>query len=204
MHPVEHLPPETKQRILDGAACMFCRDGYEGASMASIAAKAGVSKGTLYNYFVSKEALFIAYIEDDCSTRMARMFEGVTETEDIRASLYMLAQRSLMMMMSQDGIAMYRLVVSIAPKFPALAEIFFAAGPNQALSKMQVFLERAHKAGQLHVPDARFAAEQFFSLCQSRICLRRRLNLSDDPPEMAEQVVQGAVDMFLNSYGPKS
>ena len=204
MHPIEALPPETRQRILDGAARMFCQDGYEGASMSNIAAQAGVSKGTLYNYFVSKEALFAAYIEASCNMRMARLFEGVAETDHIRDGLYLLAQRGLTMMMTTESVELYRLIVSIAPKFPDLAEIFFQAGPNQALSKMQAFLERAHSRGQLHVPDPRFAAEQFFSLCQSRICLRRRLNLPEDPPEMIEQVIEGAVEMFLKNYEPKS
>ena len=172
--------------------------------MASIAASAGVSKGTLYNYFVSKEALFAAHIEENCQKRLARVFDGVTQTGDIRADLTLLAERTLKMMMEPNSVDTYRLIVSIAPKFPALAEIFFIAGPRQALSRMQNFLDRANEQGLLAVSDTRFAAEQFFSLCQSRICLRRRLNLPDDPPEMVQQVVEGAVNVFLNSYGPKS
>jgi AcrR family transcriptional regulator len=204
MHQEEPLPPETKQRVLEGAAFVFSEDGYEGASMARIAAQAGVSKGTLYNYFDSKEALFVTYIEDSCALKLARIFDGVTETDDIAHSLHLLAERALTLMLSKEGIGMYRLVVSIAPKFPELAETFFAAGAERAISYMRAFLVRADAAGQLQVPDPQFAAEQFFALCQTKVCLRRRLNMAEDPPEVLERVVAGAVEMFLRSYGPRS
>ena len=57
------LSPERRARILEGAARVFAREGYEGASMAGIASETGVSKGTLYNYFPSKQKLFGACVD---------------------------------------------------------------------------------------------------------------------------------------------
>src|ERR1700719_68792 len=48
-----------EQIIAAGLAC-FARSGYHAATMADVAAQAGVSKGTPYLYFDSKEALFLA------------------------------------------------------------------------------------------------------------------------------------------------
>ena len=47
-----------RERILDAAIEVFCAQGYEAASMADVAQKAGVGKGTLYLYVDSKEDLF--------------------------------------------------------------------------------------------------------------------------------------------------
>ena len=47
-----------RERIMDAAIEVFCISGYDSASMADVAAKAGVGKGTLYLYFDSKESLF--------------------------------------------------------------------------------------------------------------------------------------------------
>lgn len=47
-----------RERIIDAAIGVFCSSGYESASMADVAQKAGVGKGTLYLYFKSKESLF--------------------------------------------------------------------------------------------------------------------------------------------------
>lgn len=47
-----------KERIIEAAIEVFCASGYEAASMADVAVKAGVGKGTLYLYFDSKQSLF--------------------------------------------------------------------------------------------------------------------------------------------------
>jgi AcrR family transcriptional regulator len=55
-----------EQIIAAGLAC-FARSGYHATTMADVAAQAGVSKGTPYLYFESKEALFLALHEEwDC------------------------------------------------------------------------------------------------------------------------------------------
>src|SRR5262249_19293571 len=56
-----------REAILDVAGVVFSEEGYEAASMSTIAARVGGSKGTLYNYFRSKAELFEAYIEDYCA-----------------------------------------------------------------------------------------------------------------------------------------
>ncbi|MEM6902082.1 MAG: TetR/AcrR family transcriptional regulator, partial [Pseudomonadota bacterium] len=50
------------QQILHSAAELFFENGFGGSSMGQIAQHAGVSKGTLYNYFADKEALFAAVV----------------------------------------------------------------------------------------------------------------------------------------------
>src|ERR687886_631072 len=54
-----------RRQILDGARRVFLAHGFDGASMGEIAKAAGVSKGTLYVYFDSKEALFEALIVEE-------------------------------------------------------------------------------------------------------------------------------------------
>ena len=68
--------PEKQRLILQGAACVFARDGYEGASMSRIAARAGVSKGTLYNYFAGKAELFSAWVAGECQAKLAHVFDA--------------------------------------------------------------------------------------------------------------------------------
>jgi AcrR family transcriptional regulator len=51
-------PPDRLDQILDAATRVFARTGLEASKMSEVAAEAGVSQGTLYNYVESKEALF--------------------------------------------------------------------------------------------------------------------------------------------------
>src|SRR5208282_3212235 len=54
-----------RQQIMDGARRTFLQDGFDGASIGDIVRAAGVSKGTLYAYFPSKEKLFEALVIED-------------------------------------------------------------------------------------------------------------------------------------------
>src|SRR5882757_6223376 len=57
---------ERRDHILDVARDAFLSTGYADTSMSAIAARLGGSKGTLYNYFKSKDELFNAYVERRC------------------------------------------------------------------------------------------------------------------------------------------
>ena len=108
----------------------------------------------------------------------------------------------LELMISDIGLTMHRLVVAEAHKFPDLARAFFDAGPTQATSFLAAWLKREVLTGRLVVADPRFAAEQFFALCQTRIAMQRRLGMATDID--ASLVVRAAVTMFLNTYGAKT
>src|SRR5260370_228011 len=54
----------TRRRLLAAAAQEFARAGLERASVDAISLAAGYAKGTIYNYFPSKEELFLAVVED--------------------------------------------------------------------------------------------------------------------------------------------
>lgn len=194
--------PEKRAAILRGAACVFTDEGYEGASMARIAQEAGVSKGTLYNYFESKADLFAAHVESQCSHNLARIFDGVGEDGDPADALRETGRRMLRMMLSPAGLATYRVVISEAAKFPTLARAFYDAGPARGIAKLADWLAEQTRRGRLRVDDPVFAAEQFFALSQTRLSLLRRLHMHGEPTE-AEigRVVEGAVSMFLARYG---
>ncbi len=55
--------PAKRSQILEGAQSVFLRMGFDAASMNDITREAGVSKGTIYVYFNSKEDLFVALCE---------------------------------------------------------------------------------------------------------------------------------------------
>ncbi len=122
--------PEKRAQILRGAAEVFAADGYQGASMARIAAIAGVSKGTLYNYFDTKAALFTSYVEDECARNLSHVFDGADHDGDPAVVLRGIGRRMLRMLLSDVGLAIYRVVIAEAAKFPDLARGFFEAGPS--------------------------------------------------------------------------
>ncbi|MEO3385461.1 TetR/AcrR family transcriptional regulator [Mesorhizobium sp. CAU 1741] len=69
---------EKRDAILHRAAMVFARDGYDRASMATLASECGVSKALLYHYYASKEALLFDMIQN----HLAALVEAVEEADD--------------------------------------------------------------------------------------------------------------------------
>lgn len=65
----------TREHLLEAAAIVFARDGFHGASLDTIAATAGFTKGAVYSNFKSKEDLFLALVDD----RIERQFAVISE-----------------------------------------------------------------------------------------------------------------------------
>ena len=71
---------QTRERLIDAAAQVFARQGFEAASLDEVAAAAGYTKGAVYSNFASKTDLFIALIERRIEVQTAeheRRFEGL-------------------------------------------------------------------------------------------------------------------------------
>ncbi len=197
----ELLSPEKRAQILAGAATVFAADGYEGASMARIAGEAGVSKGTLYNHFESKADMFGAWVATECAQRLATLFADSTGDDEPAEMLHSIGVRMIGMMLSEAGETIYRVIVGEAGKFPELARAFFESGPSRAIASLAQCLAEETRRGRLAVPDPEFAAEQFFSLCQTRIVMRRKFHITDAVTKAEiDRVVGEAVRMFLNTY----
>ena len=57
-------PAETRQRILEAAFMEFYENGFQGAGLGAIVARAGVTTGALYHHFPDKAALGYAVVEE--------------------------------------------------------------------------------------------------------------------------------------------
>jgi len=201
MDMTDTVTPQKRAQVLRGAAVVFAAGGYEGASMAQIAAVAGVSKGTLYNHFDSKAALFTCYVRQECDRNLAHIFDGADHDGEPASVLRSIGQRMIRMMLSDVGLSIYRVVIAEAAKFPDLARGFFEAGPARAIGFMAAWLAEETRRGRLCVVDPAFAAEQFFNLCQTKFVLRRKLEMLPDPPASEiDHVVNASIAMFLRMY----
>src|ERR1700751_1357559 len=108
---------DRRDPILDVAYECFVADGYGATSMSTIATHLGGSKGTLYNYFKSKEELFDAFVRRACS-RLHSGIDSVPAEGDLRGRLVLAARHFLDHLLSPEAIAIYRVVVGEGERFP--------------------------------------------------------------------------------------
>src|SRR5438132_14158471 len=80
------------RQIIDGARAVFLAQGFDAASMGEIARQAGVSKGTLYVYFESKEELFAVVAREACKAQAETLLALDPDDHDVEAVLTRLGQ----------------------------------------------------------------------------------------------------------------
>lgn len=78
----EQFISQTRQALLNAAAEEFARQGYDQANINTISLKAGFAKGTIYNYFTSKQALLLALIDDVAREHLETMRSAVLTVEN--------------------------------------------------------------------------------------------------------------------------
>jgi AcrR family transcriptional regulator len=76
----------TRRALLEAAARSFAEDGYGGANIDRVSEDAGLAKGTVYNYFPSKRAIFEAALLQGC-TLASEAVAAVPGTAPVRARL---------------------------------------------------------------------------------------------------------------------
>jgi AcrR family transcriptional regulator len=85
-----HDPEKARQRcrqVLDAAAECFGRSGFHGASMAEISKAAGMSAGHIYNYFDGKDAIIIAFVEENVQRVSAMLRDLESQADPLQTML---------------------------------------------------------------------------------------------------------------------
>ena len=192
-----------RRQILDGARRVFLGAGFDGASMGEIAKAAGVSKGTLYSYFASKEALFERLIRDERTGLAEALFRLDVDDPDTREVLRRLGRSFLEMMVRPEHVSSVRMVIGVAEKLPRIGQVFYDAGPRQGAARLAAYLDRQVAAGRLAIADTGVAAVQFLDLCSGPVMKRLLFSVTQPPDEaMLERQVETALTMFFAAYGP--
>jgi AcrR family transcriptional regulator len=122
-----HRRPEARpEELLDAALAVFGERGFRQTTLEEVAARAGVSKGTVYLYFDSKDDLFRAVVEKqivsliESAEEMARTHAGTA-----RELLIEMVQRMWDGMSRTDMVCMGRLVQSELTQFPEVRRFYF-------------------------------------------------------------------------------
>ena len=189
-----------RKAIVDTARDIFLEHGYAAASMSAVAAKLGGSKGTLYNYFSSKEELFAAVVGDECEAEFLAMTE-FQPTAALEETLRGFGRRFLRYLLSDTALGFHRLLSAEAARFPELGRMFYAAGPQRTLDRMSDFLLERMEEGRLREADPAMAASFLIGLLKASLHHRRVWNVEAPLGERAlDAHVAQAVEVFLHGF----
>jgi TetR/AcrR family transcriptional regulator, mexJK operon transcriptional repressor len=188
-----------ERRILDAALTVFSEKGFVGASMDDIAAEAGISKPTLYQYFPSKDELFTAMMSQE-RDHMLESFE-YPSAGGMVAELYAFSWHYAETVLRPDMLNLARLIISEAQRLPEIGRAYQASGPDRVLVGMMKYLEDQRTAGRLTFEDAELAAEDLWGLILSAP-RNKVLHIPDAMPDRAtlERYIRNGLRVFLRAY----
>ena len=189
-----------RRQIMDGARAVFLAQGFDASSMGEIARRAGVSKGTLYVYFDSKEKLFEAFAQEQCTLQAEQLFALIDEQEP-EAALTRLGREYVHYLCRPDRLSPIRTVMGIADRMPDIGKAFFETGPGTGTARLAAYLDKQVAAGVLAIEDTEVAASQFLDACQSTLFKPMLFNIGGPPTdEKVNYVVGIAVRVFMAAY----
>src|SRR5438874_5574506 len=158
---------QLSDRILDVATALFLNDGFGATSIEAVARRAGISKRTFYHRFRGKEVLFEAVvrrlIERWTPPLDVTLFEGASLVQLLRGA----AEYMLGVALTPEALALHRVVIAEATRFPGLARILHELGAATGIERIARVLEPRIASGELRAMDPQFAAEQFILMVLS-------------------------------------
>jgi AcrR family transcriptional regulator len=199
--------PVKRAAIVRAALEVFLREGYARASVDAIAAAAGVSKRTVYDYYGDKERLFLSTIEEISAQQNAAFDDLLERTlggeiDDIEAALTSFGREfGRAIARSPERSAVLRLMIAEASHFPAL----LSATPEKRAvqSALADRLTQLAERGGLDIPDPAEAAEFLGILVTGRVNNRSWYGTRPMADDEIDRLVTDGVQLFLRAYRTK-
>ncbi|MBX2856850.1 MAG: TetR/AcrR family transcriptional regulator [Rhodobacteraceae bacterium] len=186
-------------KIIHAAVAEFRESGFAGASMDRIAARACVSKRTVYNHFESKETLFRAILDELVDRVDGAMDLTYDPAQPPCPQFLSLAQAEGRLLTSPEFMTLATMVVSETIRDPALAAEFNKK--TEHLDTFRSFIAAAAEAGHLRVEDAPTAATQFLGLLKAQAFWPVVFSGELVSEARMEEIAANTVEMFMARYG---
>lgn len=190
------MTADTRERIRTAALSAFCDKGY-GACVDDIARRAGVVKQTLYHHYGSKDRLFLEALTGLVNELLVDL---VARSGSVREDLLRFAESFQTKTLSEQGLALHRMLVAESPRFPELARAVHASWQVAAVELTRL-LREAMDRGELRQDDVDFAADMLLSMLTGTQRDLHLLGMAPSAPQPAARIPQ-IVDCFLRAYAP--
>ncbi|HEU4955223.1 MAG TPA: TetR/AcrR family transcriptional regulator [Gemmatimonadales bacterium] len=195
----QRRPDARPEEILEAAKHVFGESGYAGTKLEDVARRAGVSKGTLYLYFDSKEALFREMVRAKVVAALAHAEETVRTFDGSSRELLVLLVSSMYRRLRDEGMARVgRVVQAELPSFPELAQFYFEEVIVRSRRLVSRVLERGVESGEFREVSHGFAARGLASLLVHTAQLQCFFHDFDPDQLSDEAALGGLVDLYLH------
>jgi AcrR family transcriptional regulator len=162
-------PPRQRRKearpgeIIEAALILFHQKGYSATKLDDVAHAAGVTKGTLYLYFPSKEALFKAAISASIHPNLDRIEElAVNSTESATARLRNAISNWACALNECKG-SISKLMIAEAGNFPELTDFYIETVVKRSRNLLITLIQAGIDSGEFRQTDPDMLARILFS-----------------------------------------
>jgi AcrR family transcriptional regulator len=184
--------------ILQAALACFKERGFAATRLEEVAARAGVTKGTIYLYYPSKEELFKAVVRGEVLPNLARLEAALSEPGPSAPLLELLFTIWARDILPTPGSVLCKLVIGEAGNFPELARFYLETVVHPGLSAIAAILRRGIAAGEFRPVDVEHVVYCVIGPMLFTALWKHSLGPHDDHPLDLEAVLRAHLDLLLH------
>jgi len=196
------LPTDRRTQILEAAGSVFIRKGYAGTTLQDIALEANISSSAIYQYFRSKEDLFLALVDNLSFVELLGNINILVDEkkeisyEDVRKSLIDVGEAYLDTHMRHAEIV--RMFISEARDFPEVGKRYCIRLIAPVEKLLNRYLTEQIKRGILRDVDVQLAVHTFYGVYLNFVITQKLLVGEGILYFTKKDRVEKCVDIFLN------
>ncbi|MGA9911371.1 MAG: TetR/AcrR family transcriptional regulator [Paraburkholderia sp.] len=194
------LTDRKRAAVIGAAIEEFLAAGFDATSMDRIAARACVSKRTVYNHFPSKEVLFAAILRQLWDSSDTGETPAYSACQPLREQLLQLLSKKLSLLNDEAFLSLARVAIAAGIHSPERARDMVAR-MGEREEDLTVWIRAAAADGRLKTSDPMFASQQLQGLVKA-FAFWPQVTMGQPPLSSDEQrqVAESAADMFLARY----
>lgn len=191
------------QEILDSALAVFAAKGFAATRMDDIARRAGVTKGTIYLYFESKEAVFQSLVQQSIGSAISGVIDNVNRFEGSSAELLRFVLTAIgQFMQTSDRVVLPKILIAEAGNFPEMLRFYRKEIIDKGIALMTGVISRGISRGEFRAIPPQHAAR----LCIAPLLLaafwRTTFAQFDSEPYDYQGLIDTHIETLLRGLAP--
>lgn len=188
------------QELLDAALNLFAHHGYAQTRLDDVANQAGVSKGTVYLYFASKQDLFEAVVHAQANPWLGAISDKeLTESQSTEQALREFLTWGWEQFLASKLYLIARVVLAESNNFPSLAKAYLQEVMGPIHRYLYFVLERGVSRGEVEGEVSRERVKALLAPLSWFSLWRQALLAHGEPPISEDRYIHEAIDMIVRS-----
>jgi AcrR family transcriptional regulator len=190
--------------IIDAALALFGERGFAATRLEDVAVRAGVSKGTVYLYFPTKEDLFRAVLRQGLLPNLEAMEQAVAAHQGTTPDLLRQIVASLLRVLDTELTVIPKLILAESGNFPAIARLYGEEVVKRAMALLTGVFQRGIERGELRPVDPRSAIPSFIAPFLMMVLWKHSLGQHTDIAMDPKAVMETHMDLLLRGLEPRT